>query len=93
MKDWIVETRVVSRRVYLVQAEDEKEAIYFSTHVPPEHDEDEFEETMSVVENPNSSLLSRAMEIAKSEGSHWAGAGNKRRSEWIRRAKDGMTSL
>lgn len=51
MKDWIVETRVVSRRVYLVQAEDEREAIYFSTHIPPESDEDEFEETMSVVEN------------------------------------------
>ena len=51
MKDWIVETRAVSRRVYLVQAEDEREAIYFSTHIPPESDEDEFEETMSVIEN------------------------------------------
>jgi hypothetical protein len=51
MKDWIVETRAVSRRVYLVQAEDEKEAIFTSTHVPPESDEDEYEETMSVVEN------------------------------------------
>lgn len=51
MKDWIVETRVTSRRVYLVQAEDEKEAIFFSTHMPPDSDEDEYEETMSVVEN------------------------------------------
>ncbi len=51
MKDWIVETRVVSRRVYLVQAEDEREAIFSSTHLPPQYDEDEYEETMSVVEN------------------------------------------
>lgn len=54
MKDWIVETRAVSRRVYLVQAEDEKEAIFFSTHNPPESDEDEYEETMSVVEHVKS---------------------------------------
>lgn len=58
MKDWIVETRVVSRRVYLVQAEDEKEAIFFSTHIPPESDEDEFEETMSVVEHVKYPTLS-----------------------------------
>lgn len=50
MRDWIVETRVTSRRVYLVQAEDEKEAIFLSTTVPPEVDEDEFEETISVIE-------------------------------------------
>jgi hypothetical protein len=51
MKDWIVETRAVSRRVYHVQAHDEKEAISLSTHNPPESDEDEYEETMSVVEH------------------------------------------
>ncbi len=56
MKDWIVETRVVSRRTYLVQADDEREAIFASTQVPPEVEEDEFEETMSVTENPAGSL-------------------------------------
>lgn len=51
MKVWIVETRVTSRRVYHVQADDEKEAIFASTLLPPEVDEDEFEETISVTEN------------------------------------------
>ena len=57
MKDWIVETRVTSRRIYLVQADDEKEAIFATTQVPPEVDEDEFEETMSVSENPSGSTI------------------------------------
>lgn len=51
MKDWIVETLVTSRRVYFVQADDEKAAIFASTQISPESDEDEFEETVSVVEN------------------------------------------
>lgn len=51
MKDWIVETRVTSKRVYLVSAADEKEAIYVSTTIPPDIDEDEFEEVIVVSEH------------------------------------------
>jgi hypothetical protein len=61
MKDWIVETRVTSRRTYLVQADNEKDAIFESTRVPPELDEDEFEETMSVVEHEKSAALPLAL--------------------------------
>ncbi len=51
MKDWIVETRVTSRRTYHVQAENERDAIFASTTVPPDNDCEEFEETISIIEN------------------------------------------
>ncbi len=50
MKRWLVETRSTSRKFYVVEAEDERSAIYSSTLAPPEAEEGEYEETISVSE-------------------------------------------
>lgn len=50
MKDWIVETRVTQRRVYRVSAHNAKEAEAKTTDATAIIEEDENEETMSIVE-------------------------------------------
>lgn len=49
MPKWIVETRVSARRVYYVEAANEKEAEAKSCDMQPDLDEDIYEETMSIV--------------------------------------------
>lgn len=50
LKKWRVETRVISKSIYYVDAEDEKSAEAASCEASPDHTEDEQEETMSIVE-------------------------------------------
>lgn len=50
MSHWRVETRVTVKRVYFVSALNEKEAEGNSIFTAPSHEEDENEETMSVIE-------------------------------------------
>jgi hypothetical protein len=48
MPKWTVETRATVRRVYEVEAPDEKSAIAATVDLVSDHEEDENEETMSV---------------------------------------------
>ena len=50
MKKWMVETRAVVRRQYIVEAEDEKAAEAASCDTTCDHEEDDDEETMSITE-------------------------------------------
>jgi hypothetical protein len=50
MKRWRVETRATVFRVYFVSAKNQKEAEAASCDLCPDQDEDENEETISIVE-------------------------------------------
>lgn len=50
MKKWMVQTRATVTRHYYVDADNEKEAEEKSCGQPFDHEEDQNEETMSIVE-------------------------------------------
>lgn len=52
LKRWCVETRATVKRTYFVDAEDEIGAKTVSREIPPDLDEDEDEETVSITEVP-----------------------------------------
>lgn len=50
MKRWKVETRATVKRIYYVDGNNEKEALTASCDATCDHEEDENEETMEIVE-------------------------------------------
>lgn len=45
---WRIETRATVRRIYLVKAENERDAEAASVNAEPEHEEKENEETLTI---------------------------------------------